>query len=456
MAAVDFIHLTLSDCKEVASRTVLTPLTDHFSAVDTCLVNMQNNHTLMLMTINRCLDYTKASTGLPLVSKLETVDLCKAIFAPLSCMQHLQGNVQLRLGPLADSICAQVITDKQWLEENLLCLLSNAVKYSSGGCVNVTISLDHSPSQKCRHVSDNQNWEDPCLHHYLRFEVEDAGIGMDDDTMATMFDPVEQRQRLVGGAGLGLYCLGKRLEALSGDYGVMHRRDGLQGSLFWMSIPYRPVQNSLVVDFRGMNLQQSDQHDLAEGLTALTNSNTHSLLSHPVSASSSSNPSVPAKSTTTENDQQASTASSPPLTVLVVDDSPSILKMSSLMLKRLGHEVFTASNGAVAVDMVCERFDLHQVCFDVILMDLQMPIMDGLEATKRIRELEVSARNRKTPGSLFRPWIIACMSANSDYESTNDSLEAGADVFLPKPFGIDILFTTLQSLVQADRVVAIS
>jgi signal transduction histidine kinase len=95
----------------------------------------------MLMTTNRCLDYTKASKGLKLVAKNETMHLEETIRLPLQCMKSIQNKVQIKMEQISSEICSHIITDKQWLQENLLCLLSNAAKYSLQGEVTVRVSL---------------------------------------------------------------------------------------------------------------------------------------------------------------------------------------------------------------------------------------------------------------------------------------------------------------------------
>ncbi len=128
-----------------------------------------------------------------------------------------------------------------------------------------------------------------------------------------------------------------------------------------------------------------------------------------------------------------------------MDDTPSIVKM---MLGRLGHQMSVADNDAMAVTMICNRWVEKQESYDMILMDLQMPVMDGLEATRRIRMLEQSVellleKSGKVQVvdteslSPLPPQFIVCMSANDDEDTKQDSQQAGMNAFLCKPFKID-------------------
>lgn len=112
-----------------------------FTSVHSCLTNIRNTNSFMLMTINRCIDYTKASKGMKLVPKYETVDLVEALQFPIECMCNIQERIGIKLEALSSDVCTHIITDKQWLQENLLCLLSNAVKYSAEGDVAITANL---------------------------------------------------------------------------------------------------------------------------------------------------------------------------------------------------------------------------------------------------------------------------------------------------------------------------
>jgi CheY-like chemotaxis protein len=407
----------------------------------------------MLMTINRCIDYTKASKGLKLVPQNITLELWDSIQLPLQCLENLQARVEIKMHPIPSSICTHIITDKQWLQENLLCLLSNAVKYSSEGEVNITVSLEDrmthdigveqvlvlddgllsvqdptsmkpvpprnkslSQSGLSRHQSFSSNVVIekvalapliPSMRTYLRFEVEDTGIGMTEEQMASLFNPFKQSQRLAGGTGLGLYSLAKRLEALHGTYGVMKRRDGRQGSLFWMSVPYKP--DMMLANH--MNIQSEKCQSFVH----------------------CTEPAVLPQQHNRNDINRSVSVSADCLSILVVDDSPAIVKMVGLMLRHLGHKISTAENGAIAVNMI----DGEDVPLDVVLMDLQMPVMDGLEATTRIRQRDEQSRKHR---------VIVGMSANSDHDTTQSAFDAGVDAFLPKPFDLDSIRAVLDSV----------
>ncbi len=454
----------------------------NLASISNCVSNMRDTHSFMLMTINRCIDYTKASKGLRLIPKYETIDLRDALELPMACMKNMQQKIEIILNPLPANLCRCAITDKQWLQENVLCLLSNAVKYSAEGTVTIGVSIEEylvkscaSPStpieslhHKIQHVSEEETNINPSpqqvtnessqevqteLMPFLRIEVEDTGIGMSEDAMSSLFNPFKQTQRLAGGTGLGLYSLAKRIEALHGFYGVMKRRDGQQGSLFWFAIPYKPdaIYAQQISSLTSKIPEESNcaptQNDypLSEEDDKIVAATVP--LEHPVSTQSLVECAI---AVVDQSQPPIKTA----LNILVVDDSPTILKMSTLMLKKLGHEVTTADNGAIAAKLVQERVvDIHSCGFDVILMDLQMPVMDGLEATRRIREMENEFNSDKNSDPSPPMWrrerqIIVGMSANSDHETAANAYQVGVDAFLSKPFRIETFRSTIEKLLS--------
>jgi CheY-like chemotaxis protein len=243
----------------------------------------------------------------------------------------------------------------------------------------------------------------------LLFEVEDTGIGLSDEMMSNLFTPFKQAQRRAGGTGLGLYSLAKRIEALGGHYGVRRRRDGKEGSVFWFAIPYVPdlvmaaeAPPSLVVTelFSGKLLKASapPTHRMSETSSA--------------KAGATVNPNA--------------------INILIADDSLTILKMSSMLLRRHCHTVTQAENGAEALKKIAAASSGEEgaVPFDIVLMDFNMPVMDGLEATTRLRALE---KHRADNGNNYRQFVVG-FSANSDHDTMMEGRAAGMDTFINKPF----------------------
>ncbi len=130
-----------------------------------------------------------------------------------------------------------------------------------------------------------------------------------------------------------------------------------------------------------------------------------------------------------------------------MDDSLSIQKMCTMMLKRQGHTITTADNGAEALQQMSKTLYAAEenARFDVVLMDLQMPIMDGLESTSRLRKLESVVNSIQGSGSTpkVHQLIIGC-SANSDNETMQAAFVAGIDAFIPKPFNIQSFCNTYE------------
>ncbi len=117
--------------------------------------------------------------------------------------------------------------------------------------------------------------------------------------------------------------------------------------------------------------------------------------------------------------------------ILIVDDDPNIVRFIQVNLKNSGHDVFIAANGAEAVRLVKEEK------LDLVLLDVRMPVMDGFEACRRIREQSTVP--------------IIMVSADRDVNDKVKCLELGADYYMTKPFSIDELLARVTAALRRPR-----
>ena len=219
----------------------------------------------------------------------------------------------------------------------------------------------------------------------IHFVVADTGCGVAEDVRERVLGGLEQADasstRAFGGLGLGL-ALSKRLVELMGGSITLKSRLGA-GSIFTVAIPLAPCE-----PLPEATAVQAGSEPLAEG----------------------------------------------PLRVLVVDDHPTNRQLLTTLLGSLGAEIVEAENGQQACDAFVEA------PFDAVLMDIQMPVMDGIAATRRIREIEAARSSPRTP--------ILMLTANVLPEHVEASRLAGADRHLAKPISPQLLFGALQSAVE--------
>jgi signal transduction histidine kinase/CheY-like chemotaxis protein len=219
----------------------------------------------------------------------------------------------------------------------------------------------------------------------LRFVVRDTGIGIEKDKLALIFEPFAQAdtstQRRFGGTGLGL-TITARLAALMDGTIAVESEPG-KGSAFWLTLPFDIAAESALQDER--------EPDASEGMMA---------------------------------------APAVPMHVLIAEDNAVNQKVATRMLEKHGCNVTVVSNG-LEVLQACE-----QRRYDVILMDVQMPEMDGLEATRRIREREQTCGGHVP---------IIALTAHAMFADRERCLGAGMDGVVTKPFHSRELFEVVVS-----------
>jgi len=215
----------------------------------------------------------------------------------------------------------------------------------------------------------------------VRFEVADTGIGFSEEQRAVIFERFQQADgsitRRFGGTGLGL-AISRELVGVMGGKLDCWGSPG-EGARFWFYLPLKSVEAT--------------------------------------------------RATAGETPGEVGTMTS---RALVVDDNATNRRVAELLLQSVGAEVVAVEDGQQAVDAFrSERYD-------VILMDMMMPIMDGLAATRAIRRIEAEQRLHPTP--------IIMLTASSLSEHATASLAAGANLHLPKPVNPAALFDALASM----------
>ena len=276
-----------------------------------------------------------------------------------------------------NEVPAQVIGDPTRLQQVLMNLAGNAIKFTEKGSVKMSMSVvDHAVQAGVIGLS---------------FTVTDTGIGIGQDRMARIFDEFMQAEsdhtRRYGGSGLGL-AICKRVVDMQGGSITVDSEPG-KGSTFRVTIPYTsvPAPNA----FTG-----------------------------------------PVEPTAPNSVVQTKAPSD--LRILLVEDNKLNVLVAKAELKHAapGATITVAENGQVALDLL-EAND-----FDLVLMDVQMPVMDGYEATRRIRAL-ANAKSRIP---------ILAMTANVMEAEVQQCIDAGMDGFIPKPFKQEELVAAIEKVIR--------
>jgi signal transduction histidine kinase/CheY-like chemotaxis protein len=222
---------------------------------------------------------------------------------------------------------------------------------------------------------------------HIRFAITDTGIGLSQEQSAKLFQPFVQADgsttRRYGGTGLGLSICKNLVELMGGKIGIQSSPS--KGSTFWFTIPFGEAAPRAIK---------------------------------------------------VEKDPQLITSTTKRSAILLVEDNPVNAKLTILQLKRLGYTADTAVTGQEAIDAV------RQKQYALILMDIQMPDMDGLEATAKIREMEVISR-------MHVP--IVATTAHAMPGDREKCISAGMDDYMTKPLSLPLLATMCKQWINRDE-----
>jgi signal transduction histidine kinase/CheY-like chemotaxis protein len=337
----------------------------------------------LLVVINDVLDISRIEAG-----KLElwpqASDLHSIVTGVVRLMQPKAKEKSLQLDwSIEESTPRWLMCDAGRVRQVLLNLVGNAVKFTEHGSVAIRVEF-----------RDEENGSPGIL-----FTVTDTGIGIPENLQGRLFRAFVQADgsttRKYGGSGLGLSICSQLVSLMNGKVGMSSRAGA--GSTFWFCIPYQAC-----------DAPAASEDAWASNLSAL---GAIAPVIEPQSAPAADAP-----------------LDSAAPTFLVVDDNPVNIKVMQNFLKKLGYLSVTARNGQEAIDFLSG----HQVA--AVFMDIQMPVMDGLEATAEIRRREGTERH--TP--------IVAMTASALTGDREKCLAAGMDDYLSKP----VVWSKVQDLLR--------
>jgi PAS domain S-box-containing protein len=318
----------------------------------------------LLLLINDILDLSKVESG---QLRLEHIpfDLSDIVDKPCEIMLLRANSRNLELScQISPDVPQRIHGDPTRLRQVVLNLLSNAVKFTKQGEVVLTVHL----------IAERAPLKSP---QYLQFSVRDTGIGISSDKIDAIFEKFTQSDtsitRKYEGTGLGLTISKQLIELMGGRIWVESRLG--EGSTFFFTIPLEVAPP-----------ERKEGKEMARPQT------------------SSAEP-VP-------TDMR-------PLSLLLVEDSEDNRFLVLAYLKKTPYRIDTADNGQIAVEKFMSQ------AYDLILMDMQMPVMDGYTATREIRRREREEERKRTP--------IIALTAHALKEDIQKSLDAGCDAHLTKP-----------------------
>ncbi len=330
----------------------------------------------LLALINDILDVAKIESGLLELDCAPTniASLCQSSLAFIK-QQALKKRIQLEI-KLPEDLPDQIL-DERRIRQVLINLLNNAMKFTLEGG-QITLEVNKLEDQE---VESTNSW--------IRFSITDTGIGIAPENINKLFQPFIQidsaLNRKYDGTGLGLALVKQMVELHGGKVGLTSELG--VGSCFTIDLPYLPSKPKM-----------------SEGLSTNTTTESESLSSHVATRS--------------------------PLILMVEDNEANIITVSDY-LEVKGYRLLLSKNGQEAIALTKAYHP------DLILMDIQMPVMDGLEAIKQIR---------LDPDLVNIP--IVAMTALAMTGDREKCLEAGANDYLSKPIKLKQLTTIIQQILN--------
>ncbi len=350
----------------------------------------------LLRIINDLLNFSQIEAG-QVGLEVEIFSVSKLVEQTCSVLELKAQQKSLKLfTKVADDVPQNLQGDGGRLGQVLFNLIGNAIKFTETGTVEVKVECDPASDRDVSRIN---------------FLVSDTGRGIPSEDMSTLFQPFNRLGK-VGtsgepGTGLGLSISQSLVRQMGGEIRVENRAG--QGTIFWFQLPLKNV----------MDVEQKNNL----GNSAI-NSATNSVIK-----SVAGPPKVAEHDTSHLEKSHLPNAVFKGVRVLVAEDNQTNQIVAQTVLEQLGCHVTLAQTGLEALETLASRD------FDLVLMDCQMPVLDGYEATRRIRVLETN--------SARKPVRIVAMTANAQADDRARCLASGMDDYIRKPFVVDDLVRVL-------------
>lgn len=370
---------------------------------------IQTSSSFLLSLINDVLEMARIESGKAML-KMESgclsdlVNSLNAVFEPSIRTKNLKYSCNLNVTH------EYLICDKTKLREIILNILGNAIKYTpDGGQVTVDITEENLAREG---------------YARYRFVVKDTGIGMSEEYLPHIFEEFTRErtstESKVFGAGLGLPIVKALIDLMGGTVEIESKVG--KGSTFIVTLPFQLADQEQI---RLLDQRKSEKTDLQAsdwGAEKLRE-----------------DPKIPEKAKksekTVKNSESSQEACFQGKRVLLAEDNDLNAEIAETILEERGFVVERAADGELCVEELQKKPERY---YDMILMDIQMPNMDGYTAAEVIRKLKDP--RRLTP--------IVAMTANAFEEDRRKAFEAGMNAHIAKPINVNAMFETIREILS--------
>lgn len=365
----------------IGMTSIARAYTGNEKKIKECLDKITVSAKYLLSLINDILDMSKIESG--------KVTLNEEIFSVKEIVENITTVTSAQIEEKKQNFQVRIregvqefyIGDVVRMNQIIMNLLNNAIKFTpNNGSISFTVTSVKQSNDEL----------------FLRFEIKDTGIGMSEEFLQHAFDPfiqaADSRGKVLEGTGLGLPIARNLVHLMGGHISVTSIPD--QGSTFFVELPFKVADKQLTIE---------NDNDVSE-----------------------------------EEEYRANLPKG--LKILVAEDNDINLEIIQTLLEMEGFMVESAENG----EAVLEKFESSEInYYDLIFMDIRMPLMDGLEATRRIRA-------SKKEDALTIP--IVAMTANAFTEDIHAAKKAGMDGYLVKPLDMELVLKKMEEVLQKKEV----